>query len=112
MTRAAIPSNFSAWIAILLLTATAVPAEAQKKKVVFMAGTPSHGYGSHEHNAGCMLLAKSLQQSVDNVEVLVHRNGWPKDSSVFDGADVLVSVPAHLRTFEIGGLPRYTGVFR
>ncbi|MCA9174704.1 MAG: NPCBM/NEW2 domain-containing protein [Planctomycetales bacterium] len=63
---------------------------ADKKKVVFMAGTASHGYGSHEHNAGCMLLAKSLQQTVDAVEVEVHRNGWPQDPKAFDGADVLV----------------------
>ncbi|NIP84606.1 MAG: hypothetical protein GTO03_03250, partial [Planctomycetales bacterium] len=28
------------------------------KKIVFIAGRKSHGYGSHEHNAGCLLLAK------------------------------------------------------
>ena len=30
------------------------------KKVVFVAGPKSHGYFSHEHIAGCKLLAKHL----------------------------------------------------
>ncbi len=33
------------------------------KKVVLVAGRPSHGYGSHEHKAGCMLLADALNNS-------------------------------------------------
>ena len=32
-------------------------AEAEKK-IVFIAGHPSHGYAEHEHHAGCLLLAK------------------------------------------------------
>ena len=62
----------------------------QKKKVVFVAGTPSHRYGAHEHNAGCLLLAKSLQQGMPHIEVDVIPNGWPQDSSVVDGADAIV----------------------
>ena len=31
---------------------------AATKKVAFVAGTRSHGYGSHEHYAGCMVLAR------------------------------------------------------
>lgn len=61
-----------------------------KKKIVFIAGGPSHGYGSHEHKAGCDLLARSLKQSVPEVEVEVVHNGWPKDESVLDGADAIV----------------------
>ena len=41
----------------LSLTAYAVP-----KKVVMIAGRPSHGPLSHEHNAGIQLLAKCLKQ--------------------------------------------------
>ncbi|MCB9925651.1 MAG: DUF1080 domain-containing protein [Planctomycetaceae bacterium] len=67
-------------------------ADVQKdhKKVVFVAGRPSHGYGAHEHYAGCVLLAKALQQGISNIEVEVVRDGWPKDESVFDGADCVV----------------------
>jgi putative membrane-bound dehydrogenase-like protein len=61
-----------------------------KKKVVFVAGVKSHGYGSHEHYAGCVLLAKALQQGMPNFEVEVVRDGWPKDESVLEGADCVV----------------------
>ncbi len=64
--------------------------ESQEKKVVFVAGRPSHGYGSHEHYAGCLLLAKSLQQALPHFQVDVVKNGWPADESVFEGADAVV----------------------
>jgi len=59
-------------------------------KVVFLAGRKSHGYASHEHRAGCMLLAKALNESGLNVETTVI-NIWPEDASVLDAADVIVS---------------------
>jgi type 1 glutamine amidotransferase len=61
-----------------------------KQKVVFIAGTKSHGYGSHEHKAGCILLAKALEESGLPVETEVVTGGWPKDSSVLNGADSIV----------------------
>ncbi len=61
------------------------------KKVVFVAGTPSHGYASHEHNAGCKLLAKKLGESGANVVSTIYTNGWPKDPTAFDNADTVVS---------------------
>ena len=64
---------------------------AKKKKVVFVAGTRSHGYGAHEHNAGSLLLAKHLQQAMPDFECVVHRNGWPKEGmQAFEGADAVV----------------------
>ena len=66
-------------------------ADSQKKKVVFVAGTRSHGYGSHEHNAGCLLLARELGRHMPNFETSVFRNGWPKDpESAFKDADAVV----------------------
>jgi type 1 glutamine amidotransferase len=67
-----------------LIAAPSAPA-ADTAKVVLVAGTPSHGKGDHEFNAGCKLLAKCLSQ----VPVVV-TGGWPKDESVFDGARTLV----------------------
>lgn len=61
-----------------------------KKKVAFVAGTPSHGFGSHEHKAGCMLLADALNASDLGIEATVYTNGWPKDDSVLDYADTIV----------------------
>src|SRR5947208_13728659 len=60
------------------------------KKVVFLAGKPSHSYGAHEHNAGCLLLAKELQAAVPNIACDVHLNGWPADEHFADGADCIV----------------------
>lgn len=57
-----------------------------KKKIVLVAGPPSHGYGGHEHNAGCLLLAKWLNEAMPDVEAVVHQNGWPEDPAAFDGA--------------------------
>ncbi len=61
-----------------------------KKKIVFIAGRPSHGYGEHEHNAGCTLLAKCLNENVPGVEAVVYKNGWPQDPHALDGAATVV----------------------
>jgi len=63
---------------------------AGKKKIAFMAGTRSHGYGAHEHYAGCLLLAKCLQRALPNIETVVYRNGWPEDPNAFADADAIV----------------------
>jgi hypothetical protein len=61
----------------------------QKKKIVLIAGPRSHGYGSHEHNAGCLLLAKSLNESMPQVYATTYRSGWPKDPTALDNADAI-----------------------
>ncbi|CAN5363943.1 hypothetical protein BH23VER1_BH23VER1_20750 [soil metagenome] len=65
-------------------------ADGGKKKIVFVAGGPSHGPGEHEHRAGCMLLADHLNKSGLPVQAEVVTNGWPEDESVFDGAAAVV----------------------
>ena len=66
------------------------PAAMAKKKIVFIAGRPSHGPGQHEHRAGSMLLADHLEKSGLPVETVVVTNGWPQDESVFDGAAAVI----------------------
>ncbi len=92
-------SLFSALpVATVLAAATLVLADApadaapdaSQKKIVFIAGTPSHGFGAHDHQAGCMLLAKCLRESGLPVTTQVVTGGWPKDESVLDGADCVV----------------------
>ena len=62
-----------------------------KKKVVFVAGKRSHGYGSHEHFAGSLLLAKHLKEAMPHFECDVHQNGWPYNGiEAFEGADAVV----------------------
>lgn len=62
----------------------------RRRKVVFLAGGPSHGYASHEHRAGCMLLAKALDACGLPIDTEVH-DLWPEDPSTLDAADVIVS---------------------
>ncbi len=61
------------------------------KKVVFIAGNPSHGPGDHEHRAGSMLLANSLNESSGGkILATVYNNGWPQDPSALSNADAIV----------------------
>ena len=49
------------------------------KKIVFIAGSRSHSSGEHEFRAGCMLLAKALnEQSGLNIEAVVVGRDWKK----------------------------------
>ena len=84
----------NALVALIALLAVAVicPSgqSAESKRIVFVAGPPSHGYGSHAHYAGCVLLAKCLQEGLPSVETVVHQNGWPADPQAFDNADAIV----------------------
>ncbi|MGB0993534.1 MAG: PVC-type heme-binding CxxCH protein [Akkermansiaceae bacterium] len=75
------------FLLVLLFCITPVLA---KKNILFIAGNPSHGNGAHEFRAGCMLLAKALNESGLDVSAKVHYYGWPKDESIFDGVDACV----------------------
>ena len=75
---------------ISLLTVVARAEPPVKRKIIFVAGSPSHGPGEHEHRAGCMLLAEQLNQSGLPVEAVVTLNGWPQDNAIFDGASAVV----------------------
>jgi type 1 glutamine amidotransferase len=65
-------------------------ADEAKKKIVFIAGNPSHGPGEHEHRAGCQLLADHLNKSGLPVVATVTTNGWPKDNAIFDDAAAVI----------------------
>jgi type 1 glutamine amidotransferase len=74
---------------LLLLALCGVAGAAGPAKIVLVAGTPSHGPGEHEFNAGAMLLAKCLRQN-PGVEAVVVKGGWPADEAAFDGARAIV----------------------
>ena len=61
----------------------------ERKKIVLIAGRPSHGYNAHEHNAGCLLLARLLNENVPQVYAIAYLNGWPKDPTALDNADAV-----------------------
>jgi hypothetical protein len=60
--------------------------DTKPKKLVLIAGTPSHGPGDHEFNAGVRLLDKCLK-GAGGLETVVFLNGYPKDDSALDTAD-------------------------
>jgi len=78
-------------ISMFMGCATVNAADTGKgKKVVFIAGSPSHAPGDHEHRAGSMLLEKALKKGLPDVETALTFYGFPKDTSIFDGADTVV----------------------
>ena len=71
---------------------------AADKKIVLIAGKPSHGPGAHEHRAGCLLLQKCLA-GFPGVKVFVYDGGWPTkqvagqtvdNDAVLEDADAIV----------------------
>ena len=68
------------------------------KRIVLVAGKPSHPPGMHEFRAGCLLLQKALA-SVPGITVQVYDGGWPAkevdgarvdDSAALDNADAVL----------------------
>ena len=84
------------WVCALLMLCLATPIVSAaekpgaKRKVLFLAGSPSHGYGAHDHLAGSMLLSKSLNESGLPIESHVFHYDWPQDAKVLESADCVV----------------------
>ena len=67
----------AALAAILIAAVVAsFPARGADKRIVLIAGKPSHPPGMHEFRAGCLLFQKALS-SVPGVSVQVYDMGWP-----------------------------------
>jgi len=78
------------WMLIAAMVVAAINAgAADVKKIVLIAGQPSHGPGEHEFRAGVLLLKAGLDK-VPGVEATVITNGWPADSGALAGADAIV----------------------
>ena len=71
--------KFRVFAAILVIVAGATTIESQRadKRIVIVAGRPSHGPGFHEFRAGSLLLQKALAD-FKGVTVDVIPIGWPK----------------------------------
>lgn len=74
-------------IATLLLAA--FTSFAADKKIILIAGKPSHPPGMHEFRAGSLLLQQCLA-GVKGVSVTVYSNGWPNVENAFEGANAVV----------------------
>lgn len=75
-------------LSVVLLTAgctTASHASREPRRILLIAGKPSHPPGAHEFRAGCLLLQKCLE-GVPGIQTEVYSNGWPTSDAVFKGA--------------------------
>lgn len=77
------------WLSCLLAIFSLNALQAADKKILLIAGAPSHGPGAHEHNAGVLLLQKCLS-GVPGLKTEVTLGGWPKDASVFNNVDAVI----------------------
>jgi hypothetical protein len=71
--------------AVAASTLPSALAAASPKKLVMLAGRPSHGPMEHEFNAGVLLLKKCLD-AVPGLEVAHYKGGWPDNEAAFEGA--------------------------
>jgi hypothetical protein len=110
--RSLLPSLFACCLVIFVCSTFAVgAADAEKKKVLFIAGGPSHGFGAHDHLAGCSLLAAKLKEAKPGYETLVSKD-WPADAKMLDGVDAIVIYcdggPRHLAIKHIREIEKLT----
>lgn len=64
---------------------------ASKKKIIFLAGGCSHGFGEHEYRAACLLLARNLEKHFSGqVETVVYTDSWPTADDAFDNVAAIV----------------------
>jgi hypothetical protein len=63
-------------------------ADGSKKKIVFIHGPESHGYGGHAYGPAFRMLARILNAGVPEVECVVIQNN--KDLTALDTADAIV----------------------
>ena len=75
------------WLMLVLLVGV-IAGEAADKRIVLIAGKPSHRPGDHEFRAGCILLNKWLNKASD-IKSEMYDMGWPKSDTVFKGADAV-----------------------
>lgn len=75
-----------------------LPVRGADKRIVLIAGRPSHGPGMHEHRAGSLLFQKALA-GYPGITVDVYDMGWPAtddsgarvdNSARLDGADAVM----------------------
>ncbi len=81
--------RFVAFLSVALLLMAGCASEERDRKLILIAGKPSHPPLMHEFRAGCLLLEKCLQD-IDGLTVEVHDNGWVDDEATFEDADAVV----------------------
>jgi type 1 glutamine amidotransferase len=81
--------TLASFLLLSLMALAPIMGRAEDKRIVMIAGKPSHGHSEHEHRAGLLLFQKCLA-GFPGISVEVYSNGWPADSSVLKGAAAVV----------------------
>ena len=81
--------TFLGTAAAAAVAGSAPAVQPKARRLVLIAGSPSHPAGFHEFNAGVRLLDKCLK-GVPGLETVVFLNGYPKDDSALDTADAIL----------------------
>jgi hypothetical protein len=106
--RISLTRSVASLLAVTALAAVALTGQAGRgqgdadapssKRIVLIAGSPSHPPGMHEFRAGAMLLQKALS-GIEGLEVDVYTDGWPTreengvtvdDHAALNGADAVL----------------------
>ncbi|MDP1798451.1 MAG: DUF1080 domain-containing protein [Planctomycetaceae bacterium] len=72
---------------------TAATAAVGKKHALLLAGRRSHGFGAHDHTAGCALLAKLINASGLPISAEMHsleKNGWPSPETLAKANTIVI----------------------
>ncbi|HET6424484.1 MAG TPA: family 16 glycoside hydrolase, partial [Planctomycetaceae bacterium] len=75
------------------LKKAAATAAVGKKHVLLLAGRKSHGFGAHDHTAGCALLAKLLNHSGLPISAEMHAletEGWPSEEKLAKANSIVI----------------------
>jgi type 1 glutamine amidotransferase len=80
------------WLFLGFQLSLTMVSAADVKQVLLIAGKPSHGPGQHEHNAGVLLFAKCLRETVaDRVQVTTLLNSeWPSPEQMATADSILI----------------------
>jgi len=90
--------RLSGFVVLAAAVAVAMPVRGADKRIVLIAGKPSHPPGMHEFRAGALLMQKALA-GFPGVTVQVYDGGWPSkmvdgarvdDDAALDGADAVM----------------------
>jgi type 1 glutamine amidotransferase len=81
--------TFASLLLLSLIVLAPATVQAEDKRIVMIAGKPSHGTGEHEFRAGLLLFQKCLA-GYPGIQVEVYSNGWPDSSDVLKGAAAVV----------------------
>ena len=90
--------RLSGVVALAAVLVVAMPVRGADKRIVLIAGRPSHPPGMHEFRAGSLLMQKALSD-FPGVTVQVYDGGWPSkmvdgakvdDDAALDGADAVM----------------------